>query len=232
MPIRVMIVDDQALIRAGLRALVTTSTDFEVVAEADNGARMVSLARERAADVVLMKLDMPQADAVEATRQLVRQPGAPRVLLLTASPTDEVVLGALESGASGLLHQDVWPQELFCAIRSVAAGMWVMAEEAAARLLARSVLGTRGDMDGLLGRLSALSTSEREVLALLGAGHTNPRIAETLGLSSASVKRRVSRVLSRLGLDNRTQAAVFACEAGLAARAARVPTPDVALVRP
>ncbi|WP_411144440.1 response regulator [Streptomyces sp. x-80] len=210
----VLIVDDQVLIRSGLRQLVGTSPAFEVVAEAGDGAEAVAQARAHRPDVVLMDVRMPRVDGVAATAQLMRFAAPPKVLVLTGFDVDDRVLDALEAGACGFLFKDLTPWQLETAMRTVLAGGRVVAPAVLDSLVRRATGPARGGAvpDGL-GRLS---DSERRVLALIGAGLTNAQIARRLHLAQASVKTYVSRTLAKLGLDNRTQAAILAYEAGLA----------------
>ncbi|MFI5982244.1 response regulator [Streptomyces sp. NPDC051555] len=215
MTIRVLIVDDQALIRSGLRSVLATSDGLAVVGEAADGAEAISAARELRPDVVIMDLHMPHIGGVEATLQLLRLDDPPRVLVLTTFKTDDLVIRALQAGASGFLLKDLSGSELTTAVCTVAAGGTVMSPEIMAQLVSRAHARTPVGFEGMMEKIAGLTDSEREVLALIGAGHTNQRIAETLHLSLASVKTYASRMLTRLGLDNRTQAAVLAYEAGL-----------------
>ncbi|MFD7263765.1 response regulator [Streptomyces sp. NPDC059874] len=214
MTIRVMVVDDQSLIRSGLVTLLASAPDIEVVAQAHDGAEAVPLAREHRPDVVLMDLVMPKVDGMEATLQLLRLPEPPRVLVLTGYTADDLVLDALRAGAAGFLLKDLRPEELFAGIRTVAAGGSVLAPAVMRVLLERAAEG-RPETPEHAQRLESLSPGERGVLALVGEGRTNQQIAEALHLSPASVKTYVSRILTQLDLSNRTQAAILAHEAGL-----------------
>ncbi|WP_371615394.1 response regulator [Streptomyces sp. NBC_00454] len=213
MAIRVMVVDDQSLIRSGLVTLLSSAPDMEVVAEAADGAEAVPLARTHRPDVVLMDLVMPKVDGFEATLQLLRLPDPPRVLVLTGYTADDLVLDALRAGAAGFLLKDLRPEELFAGIRTVAAGGSALAPGVMRTLLERA--DTRVETPDHAEQLSTLSPGERDVLALVGEGRTNLQIAEALHLSPASVKTYVSRILTQLDLTNRTQAAILAYEAGL-----------------
>ncbi|WP_407839644.1 response regulator [Streptomyces sp. DSM 116496] len=213
MTIRVMVVDDQSLIRSGLVTLLASAPDIEVVAEAADGAEAVPLARTYRPDVVLMDLVMPKVDGMEATLQLLRLPEPPRVLVLTGYTADDLVLDALRAGAAGFLLKDLRPEELFAGIRTVAAGGSALAPGVMRVLLERA--DTRTGAPDHAEQLSTLSPGERDVLALVGEGRTNLQIAEALHLSPASVKTYVSRILTQLDLSNRTQAAILAYEAGL-----------------
>lgn len=213
MTIRVMVVDDQSLIRSGLVTLLASAPGIEVVAEAADGAEAVPLARLHRPDVVLMDLVMPKVDGMEATVRLLRLPDPPRVLVLTGYTADDLVLDALRAGAAGFLLKDLRPEELFAGIRTVAAGGSALAPDVMRALLERA--DTRTGAPDHARQLSTLSPGERDVLALVGEGRTNLQIAEALHLSPASVKTYVSRILTQLDLSNRTQAAILAYEAGL-----------------
>ncbi|MFD5121002.1 response regulator transcription factor [Streptomyces sp. NBC_01280] len=210
--IRVLIVDDQSLIRSGLRSALEAADGMEVVGEAADGAQAVSATREYRPDVVIMDLHLPNGGGVEATVQLVRMEESPRVLALTRLSTDDVVLQALNGGAGGFLEKDLIAGELAAAVRTLAAGGLVLSPENMKKLVSRAPARGSGF---LREKIRTLTDSERAVLALIGAGHPNQSIAETLQLSLASVKTYVSRMLARLGLENRTQAAILAHEADL-----------------
>lgn len=216
MAIRIMIVDDQPLIRSGLRLVLDAPDDMEVVSEASDGADAVSTARESQPDVVLMDLNMPLISGVEATVQLLRQADPPRVLALTTFNTDDMAIEALRAGASGFLLKDVCSEELVAAVRTVAVGGTAMSPDAMAKLVNRAGRRMPLGRPRLEEQLATLTASELQVLGLLGKGLTNQQISQELYLSVASVKTYVSRLFDRLGLDNRTQAAILAYEAGLA----------------
>ncbi|MFI6150544.1 response regulator [Streptomyces sp. NPDC051109] len=215
MTIRVLIVDDQSLIRSGLRSALEAVYGIEVVAEAAGGAEAVSATREHRPDVVVMDLHMPHIGGVEATFQLMRLEDAPRVLVLTTFNTDDLVIEALNAGAAGFLLKDIRSDELTAAVRTAADGGTVLLPEIMTKLVSRAQARTPAGSNGWREKIDSLTDSEREVLDLIAAGYTNQKIAEVLHLSLASVKTHVSRMLARLGLDNRTQAAVLAYEAGL-----------------
>ncbi|WP_223774473.1 response regulator transcription factor [Streptomyces sp. 135] len=218
MTIRVLVVDDHALVRSGLRAVLDAQPGIDVVGEAADGAAAVSQSRALEPDVVLMDISMPKVDGVEATRLLLRGTPPPRVLVLTTFASDEHVSLALEAGASGFLHKGAGREEISSAVRTVAAGGTVLSRDVMAKLLSRSRGGRTIAYPGVQEKLNTLTDSERDVLALLGRGLTNQQIAEELHLSVTSVKAYVSRLLSRLDLDNRTQAAILAHELGLTAQ--------------
>ncbi|MEU5055282.1 response regulator [Streptomyces sp. NPDC056121] len=210
--IRVLIVDAQSLIRSGLGSALEAADGIEVVGEAADGSQAVSATREYRPDVVIMDLHLPHGGGVEAIVQLVRMEESPRVLALTPFSTDDLVLQALNAGAGGFLQKDLIAGELAAAVRTLAAGGLVLSHGIMKKLVSQGP--TRGA--GFLGeQIRTLTDSERDVLALIGAGHPNQSIAETLHLSLASVKTYVARMLARLGLENRTQAAILAHEADL-----------------
>ncbi|WP_424216260.1 response regulator transcription factor (plasmid) [Streptomyces sp. BI20] len=210
----VVIADDHALIRSGMRVLLDAEDSLEVVGEAENGAEALTLVTTHRPDVVLMDLHMPEMDGIEATRRMMRLPNPPRVLILTSVPTDDRVVEALEAGAAGFILKDLRSQELLSALLAVARGVPVLAPSAMGGLLRRASVGH----DALPGpggaelrrRFGTLNESERRVLDLLGQGMPNAAIAARLHLSEASVKTYVSRGISKLGLTNRIQAALVA----------------------
>ncbi|GGM10846.1 MULTISPECIES: response regulator [Micromonospora] len=217
MQIRVLLADDQPLIRAGLAMLLAAVADVEVVGEADDGAQAVELSRRLHPDVVLMDVRMPGTDGVEATRRLAEEydPQRPvRVIILTTYHVDEAVYAALRAGASGFVLKDAAPQELVAAVRAVAAGEAWLDPAVTRRLL--DDLATRPD-PGLPTptRMRQLTPREREVLVLMAYGLSNQEIAEHLVLGEATVKTHVSRVLMKLGLRDRTHAVVAAYQSGL-----------------
>jgi DNA-binding NarL/FixJ family response regulator len=209
--IRVLLADDQALVRSGFRMILENREDLEVVGEAQNGAEAVELARELAPDVILMDVRMPELDGVEATRRLVSAGSPARVLILTTFDLDEYVYEAIRAGASGFLLKDVQPVELVDAIRVVAAGNALFGPTATQRLIERF---------GELPRqappsLESLTDREREILRLLAGGLSNAELAERLFVSETTVKSHVSSVLRKLGVRDRVQAVIAAYDAGL-----------------
>ncbi|MEU3186393.1 response regulator transcription factor [Streptomyces sp. NPDC006923] len=215
MPIRVMLVDDQVLLRTGFRMVLAAQPDMEVVAEAGDGAEAIDALRSTAVDVVLMDVRMPRLDGVEATRRICAQPDPPKVLILTTFDLDEYAFSGLKAGASGFMLKDVPPGELLSAIRSVHSGDAVVAPSTTRRLLDRfsAMLPTGGEpqhkeVDRLTGR-------EREVMLLVAQGLSNGEIAGRLVLSEATVKTHVGRILTKLGLRDRVQVVVLAYETGL-----------------
>lgn len=212
-PITVLLADDHSTVRAGLRLLLETTGDIDVVGEASDGAAAVRQARALRPDVVLMDARMPGTDGVEATRQIVREASA-EVLMLTTFDLDEVVFGALRAGASGFLLKSVEPVQLIDAIRRVAAGDGVVAPEVTRRLL--HAFADSPSPDGQdRAAPDGLTPRETEVLGALGHGMSNAQIADAFGISTTTVKTHVSSVLAKLGLDSRMQAAIYAREAGV-----------------
>ena len=215
MTIRVVVADDQDIVRAGFSALLETQLDITVVGSAGDGAEAVRVCREQRPDVVVMDVRMPVMDGIEATRELAASDGGgPRVLMLTTFDLDEYVYDALSAGASGFLLKDVTAERLFDAVRVVAAGDALLAPAVTRRLIGefarlRPRLATAPE------RLSELTPRELEVLRLVAEGLSNGEIAERLVVSEETVKTHVSRVLMKLGLRDRTQAVITAYESGL-----------------
>jgi DNA-binding NarL/FixJ family response regulator len=213
--IRVVVADDQDIVRAGFSALLDTQPDITVVGSAGDGDEAVRVCREQEPDVVLMDVRMPVVDGIEATRRLAADgDGGPRVLVLTTFDLDEYVYDALRSGASGFLLKDVAAERLFDAVRVVAAGDALLAPAVTRRLIGefarlRPPPATRPE------RLRGLTPRETEVLRLVAEGLSNGEIAERLVVSEETVKTHVSRVLMKLDLRDRTQAVVTAYESGL-----------------
>ncbi|MEE1930385.1 response regulator transcription factor [Streptomyces sp. TRM 70351] len=220
MTVRVMLVDDQALLRTGFRMVLAAQPDMEVTAEAGDGAEAVSVLSTTPVDVVLMDIRMPVMDGVEATRRICQEgeggPGAPRVLILTTFDLDEYAFAALKAGASGFLLKDVPPAELLTAIRAVHSGDAVVAPSTTKRLIDRfsPLLPTTAE-EPHSKELDRLTDREREVLLLVAQGMSNGEIAAHLALSEATVKTHVGRILTKLGLRDRVQAVVLAYETGL-----------------
>ncbi|MFD0363029.1 response regulator [Nocardia sp. GCM10030253] len=214
MPITVLVVDDQELMRMGLKMVLGAHPDIEVIGEAENGATAVSRAKELRPDVVLMDVRMPVVDGVTATGRIVDAGDGCRVLVMTTFDLDEHALGALRAGASGFLLKDTPPEDLISAIRSVAAGDAVVSPKVTKRLLDRLIADDPGGMRDP-GVLDVLTARERQVLEQIAAGRSNAEIAEQLYLSEATVKTHVGRVLTKLGLRDRVQAVVLAYETGL-----------------
>jgi DNA-binding NarL/FixJ family response regulator len=215
----VLIVDDQALVRAGFRVLIDSAEDLHVAGEAADGAEAVRLARELKPDVVLMDIRMPGMDGLEATRLILsemRGEGAPRILILTTFDLDEYVYEALRAGASGFLLKDTEPEQLLDAIRVVAGGDALLAPSVTRRLIAE--FARRPDPHRTSPQaLESLTEREREVLGLVARGLTNGEIAKELYISPATAKTHVSRVMIKLGARDRAQLVVIAYETGLVA---------------
>ncbi|MFI2504462.1 response regulator [Streptomyces sp. NPDC018972] len=227
MTTRVIVVDDQAMVRAGFAALLAAQSDIDVVGEAPDGVQGVELSRRTRPDVVLMDVRMPEMDGLEAARRILAPPPGgvgtapgehrPRVLMLTTFDVDDYVYEALRAGASGFLLKDAPPADLIAAVRVVASGDALLAPSVTRRLIAdfaRQRPATRG-RPAL--RLKALTERETEVLTLVARGRSNAEIAQTLVLAEQTVKTHVSRVLTKLDLRDRAQAVVFAYESGLVA---------------
>jgi DNA-binding NarL/FixJ family response regulator len=226
--IRVLIADDQPVIRSGLRAILEDEDDIEVVGEAEDGVQAVALAPRRGADVVLMDVRMPRMDGIEATRLLTGagegggddEERAIDVVVITTFDLDEYVFGALRAGASGFLLKDARPDVLVGAIRAVAAGQGLIAPEVTRRLIARFAAVSPEPAAAASG-LEELSDREREVLLLIAEGNSNAQIAAILGVEETTVKTHVSAILLKLHLRSRVQAVILAYETGLVTPGAR-----------
>jgi DNA-binding NarL/FixJ family response regulator len=212
--IRVVIADDQALVRAGFRSLLDAQPDIDVLGEASDGEQAVSLAASLAPDIVLMDIRMPGLDGLEATRRIGADErlGGVKVVILTTFGLDEYVFEAIRAGASGFLVKDTEPEELVHAVRVVAAGDALLSPTVTRRLIEE--FATRAKEPQAVG-LDALTEREREVVALVGGGLSNEEIAERLVLSVATAKTHVSRAMGKLGARDRAQLVVMAYEAGL-----------------
>ncbi|MCA1679543.1 MAG: response regulator transcription factor [Actinobacteria bacterium] len=214
--IRVLLVDDDALVRSGLRMMLAGAAGIEVVAEAADGREVLAAVDLHRPDVVLMDIRMPQLDGIAATRLLAAQPDPPAVLVLTTFDADELVLRALQAGASGFLLKDTPPAEIVRAIELVDAGDGMLSPTVTRRLIAivagDSDAGVRAERAREL--LATLSPRERDVAFAVGLGHANSEIAATLHLSVATVKGHVSRLLDKLEVDNRVQIALLVQAAG------------------
>ena len=214
MTVRVVIADDQGMVRSGFTTLLNSEPDIEVIGEAVNGQEAIARAAQLRPDVLLMDVRMPVLDGLQATREITAMPGAPRVLVLTTFDLDDYVYQALRWGASGFLLKDASARELADAVRVVAAGDALLSPGVTRRLIAEFArLGaprgpSRNSMDGLTER-------ECEVLALVARGLSNAEIAGRLVVAEQTIKTHVSRILMKLGLRDRTQAVVLAYETGL-----------------
>ncbi|MEU1184911.1 response regulator transcription factor [Streptomyces sp. NPDC005820] len=214
-PVRVLLADDQTLVRAAFAMLVESAPDMAVVGEAGSGREAVALARDTRPDLVVMDIRMPDLDGIEATRLIAADAelAAVRILVLTTYDTDENIVEALRAGASGFLVKDTRPAELLDAIRTVAAGEALLSPGPTARLIARFLRGPA--LPAPTGGPEQLSGREREVLALVGRGLTNTEIGDALGLSPLTAKTHVSRIMGKLGARDRAQLVVVAYESGM-----------------
>ncbi|MEU5677059.1 MULTISPECIES: response regulator transcription factor [Streptomyces] len=219
MTIKILLADDQELVRTGFKILVNSTPDMEVVAEASDGREAVRLAP--AADVVLMDIRMPGFDGLTATQQITSALPDVRVLVLTTFEVDEYVFSALRNGASGFLGKGVHPGELQEAIRLVARGEQLLSPGATRALIGRFLRGPAQDTDAAAERLAALTGREREILVLVAAGLSNDQIAARLGISPLTAKTHVNRTQTKLGAHDRAQLVMLAYETGLVIAGAR-----------
>ena len=222
MSIRVLIADDQALVRSGFRLIIDARDDLEVVGEAEDGAEAVRLAAELDPDVILLDIRMPNVDGIEATRAIVASGSRARVLVLTTFDLDEYVYGAIRAGASGFLLKDVRPPDLIDAIRLVAGGNALLGPTVTQRLLARFAEGD-AETDDSAAVLESLTDRERVTLRLLSEGLSNAEIAAELVVSETTVKTHVSNLLRKLGVRDRVQAVIVAYQSGLVTPARTAP---------
>jgi len=213
--IRVVVVDDQELVRAGFTALLDADPGIEVVAEAGDGETAVELARRHRLDVMLVDIRMPVVDGIEATRRIRALPEPPEVLILTTFDTDENAFDALEAGAAGFLVKDTPPTQLLHAVRAAAAGGSVISPTTTRRLVDHLVAARIARERPVPRRLDALTEREREVLSLVARGCSNREISARLRIAELTTKTHVSRVLAKLGVESRVQAAALAYETGL-----------------
>lgn len=212
-PIRVVLVDDQALFRAGIRMLANSQPDIEVVGEAGDGQEALAVIAQTRPDVVLMDIRMPVMDGLTATAHILEQPDAPRVVMLTTFDLDEAAAKAIQQGASGFLLKDADPEFLLAAIRTVHAGSSVIAASATRELFAHFSASTTKPLPA---EFETLTDREKEIFALAARGLSNSEIAAREFLSEATVKTHISRILSKLDLRDRVQLVVFAFDHGLA----------------
>jgi DNA-binding NarL/FixJ family response regulator len=225
MSIRILIADDQAVVRSGFRAILEDEPDLQVVGDAGDGLAAVELARRREADIVLMDIRMPRLDGIEATRRLAG-PGVADpidVIVVTTFDLDDYVFGALRAGASGFLLKDASPETLLGAIRAVAAGHGLVAPEVTRRLIAHFAASAPDPTRRQ--ELERLSEREREVLLEIATGRSNGEIAQQLFIEEATVKSHVSSILLKLGLNSRVQAVILAYETGLVSPGTRAQMP-------
>jgi DNA-binding NarL/FixJ family response regulator len=213
--VRVLLVDDDALVRAGLRMILSSAADLEVVGEADDGARAVAAVREHRPDVVLMDIRMAEMDGITATAALRRLPAPPQVVVLTTFEADEQVMSALRAGASGFLVKDTPPTDIITAVRRVATGE-AMLSPSVTRTLLTHVGDVAADDRRRLARerLARLTEREREVAVAVGTGASNAEVAASLFMSEATVKSHVSRLFTKLDVTNRVQIAILVHDAG------------------
>ncbi|WP_433303687.1 response regulator [Actinoplanes sp. CA-030573] len=214
-PVRVLVVDDDALVRAALTMMLDGAPGIAVVGEASDGAEVPAATDAHSPDVVLMDLRMPRVDGVTATRRLRARPRPPEVIMLTTFDSDENILHALRAGASGFLLKDTPPARIAEAVRQVAAGEPILSPRVTRRLIDR--VAVQADAYARArAKLAALSPREHDVVVAIAQGYGNTDIAEALQMTLATVKTHVSHILTKLGLDNRTQIALLAHDAGLA----------------
>jgi DNA-binding NarL/FixJ family response regulator len=214
-PVRIVIADDQQIVRDGFAALLDSQPDFAVVGTAADGDEATCVCRRLQPDVVLMDVRMPGTDGIEATRRLAADADPPRVLILTTFDLDEYVYDALRAGASGFLLKDVTAERLFDAVRIIAAGDALLAPNVTRRLISEFARQHPTPAAAIIPQLDQLTRRETEVLQLLAEGLSNPEIAARLVVTEETVKTHVSRVLRKLGLRDRTQAVITAYETGL-----------------
>jgi DNA-binding NarL/FixJ family response regulator len=215
--IRILLADDQALVRAGFRMILDAEPEMEVVGEASDGREAIDQVRALRPDIVLMDVRMPELDGLEAARRILEAGGddGPRILMLTTFDLDEYVYEALRAGASGFLLKDTPPEQLVAAIHVVAQGDALLSPSITRRVIYEFVKGTGPKPEAQFPRLQELTAREREVTTLIAHGLSNAEIAKTLFVSETTVKTHVARVLMKLGLRDRVQVVVLAYEAGV-----------------
>ncbi|MFT4037289.1 MAG: response regulator transcription factor [Thermomicrobiales bacterium] len=213
MSIRILLADDQAMVRAGFRLILESEADLVVVGEAENGQQAIAAARDLQPDIVLMDVQMPVLDGLAATRQMLEQGDGPRVVILTTFERDEYIFAALRAGASGFLLKNAPPEDLIEAVRIVAGGHALLAPSVTQRLIAE--FARRPLPTAPAPELTSLTEREQETLRLVAQGLTNAEIAAQLFVGESTVKTHVSNVLGKLNLRDRVQAVVFAYESGL-----------------
>jgi len=214
--VRVLLVDDDALVRAGLRMILSSADDLEIVGEAGDGAEAVTAVQAHRPDVVLMDIRMPGVDGLAATASVTALPHPPKVVVLTTFALDDYVFRALEAGAAGFLLKDTPPRDLIAAVRVVAAGDAMLSPSVTRTLIGHVAgAGESGRRAAAQARLAPLTDREREVLVAVGRGLSNAEIGRELYLSEATVKTHVSRLLLKLACSNRVQVAILAHDAGL-----------------
>jgi DNA-binding NarL/FixJ family response regulator len=213
--IRIVLVDDEQLVRSGLRMILESAGDIEIVGEAADGGGAVEQVRRHRPDAVLMDIRMPAMDGLTATREITALPDPPRIIMLTTFELDEYVHAALEHGAVGFLLKDTPPRDLIQAIHTVAEGNAMLAPTVTRRLIAEFAARSSAQAVAARKRLEALTEREREVVVAVAQGLSNAEIGKRLFMSEATVKAHVSRVLAKLGMANRVQAAILVHDAGL-----------------
>ncbi|AYY13556.1 DNA-binding response regulator [Actinobacteria bacterium YIM 96077] len=212
--IRVVIVDDEQLVRSGLEMILDAADDIEVAGEASDGAGAVDVARDLVPDVLLLDIRMPGVDGLTAAAELAALPNPPKVLILTTFDLDDYVHKALRAGATGFLLKDTPPRDLIAAVRTIQDGDALIAPSVTKRLLQQFASAASRDVDAAARRLDVLSERERAVLVAVARGMSNAEAGNALGMREATVKAHVSRILTKLDMANRVQAAILAHDAG------------------
>ncbi|QUH01213.1 response regulator transcription factor [Saccharopolyspora erythraea] len=213
---RILLAEDEQIVRAGLRKILESAGDITVIAEAGDGAEAVTGVRRHAPDVVVMDIQMPRLDGLAATRQITSLPAPPKILILTMFDFDANVYSAIEAGASGFLLKDARPEELINAIRVIAEGDAMLSPSVTRRLLSHFADRNSSRGTTAVHGLDELTPRERQILSLVGGGLSNASIAKTLGATESTVKGHVSRLLMKLDCENRVQLALIAHNAGIA----------------